>query len=388
MEESHTNPLGISLKRIRIAVSLFYVGQGVAFASWASRIPEIKEHLHLSDAGFGALLLALPAGQLCTMPISAKLVSKFGSKKILSITAPLYVVALTNLGLANTELQLAAFLFLFGVIGNMCNISVNTQGIEAEKLFAKPIMTSFHGAWSLANFAGALIALLMINLKITPYYHYWIIAGLIWINVLVNYKNLVPGKYARAKRKPKFFRKPEGILLQLGIIGFCSMATEGAMFDWSGIYFEKIVHAPKSIIVLGYASFMIMMALGRFFGDAFIIKFGRKKALQISGLTASAGLFISVFFPYLPTATLGFMLVGLGVSGIVPTVYSIAGKNTKVSAGVALAMVSSISYLGFLMGPPLIGFVSGLFNLRYSYALIACFGLLITFIVSKTKAIA
>ncbi|MBC7418830.1 MAG: MFS transporter [Pedobacter sp.] len=372
---------------MRVAVSLFYVGQGVAFASWASRIPEIKEHLHLTDAQFGALLLALPAGQLCTMPISAKLVTNFGSKKILTIVAPLYVLALTNIGLANTDWQLAAFLFLFGVIGNMCNISVNTQGIEAEKLFVKPIMTSFHGAWSLANFAGALIALLMINLGISPYYHYWIIAGLIWINVLINHKYLVPGKAARTERKPKFFTKPEGILLQLGIIGFCSMATEGAMFDWSGIYFEKIVMAPKSIVILGYASFMIMMAMGRFFGDRFVAKFGRKKTLQLSGLTASLGLFISVFFPYLPSATFGFMLVGLGVSGIVPTVYSIAGRNTKVSAGMALAMVSSVSYLGFLMGPPLIGFVSGLFNLRYSYALIACFGLLVTFIVTKIKAI-
>ncbi|MET4081508.1 MFS family permease [Pedobacter sp. UYP30] len=387
MENPLVTPLKKSITRTRVAVSLFYVGQGVAFASWASRIPEIKEHLHLTDAQFGALLLALPAGQLCTMPISAKLVTNFGSKKILSICAPLYVIALTNLGLANANWQLAAFLFLFGVIGNMCNISVNTQGIEAEKLYAKPIMTSFHGAWSLANFSGALIALLMINLGISPYCHYWIIAGLIWINVLINHKYLVEGKAARTERKPKFFTKPEGVLLQLGIIGFCSMATEGAMFDWSGIYFEKIVMAPKSVVILGYASFMIMMAMGRFFGDRFITKFGRKKTLQLSGLTASAGLFISVLFPYLPSATLGFMLVGLGVSGIVPTVYSIAGRNTKVSAGMALAMVSSVSYLGFLMGPPLIGFVSGLFNLRYSYALIACFGLLVTFIVTKIKAI-
>lgn len=387
MEHNLPGSLKISINRIRVAVSLFYVGQGIAFASWASRIPEIKQHLHLTDAQFGTLLLALPIGQLVTMPISAKLVTNFGSKKLLSITAPIYVVVLTTLGLANADWQLALSLFLFGMMGNMCDISVNTQGIEAEKLFIKPIMTSFHGAWSLANFAGALIALLMINLGVSPYYHYWIIAGFIWINVLLNHKYLISGTATRKERKPKFFVKPEGILLQLGIIGFCSMATEGAMFDWSGIYFEKIVIAPKSIVVLGYASFMIMMAMGRFFGDRFIAKLGRKKTLQISGLTASVGLFISVFFPYLLTATFGFMLVGLGVSSIVPTVYSIAGRNQKVSTGMAVAMVSSVSYLGFLMGPPLIGFVSGLFNLRYSYALIACFGLLITFIVTKIKAI-
>src|SRR3954469_3763634 len=124
-----------SLLRTRIAVSLFYFGQGIAFASWASRIPDIKHKLNLSDAGLGSILLALPLGQLCTMPVSAKLVTRYGSKKILTIAASLYVVALSNLGLAAYPWQLAVFLFLFGVIGNMANISVNTQGVETEKLY-------------------------------------------------------------------------------------------------------------------------------------------------------------------------------------------------------------------------------------------------------------
>jgi MFS family permease len=135
-----------SLRRIRVAVSLFYFGQGFGFASWASRIPDIKHTLHLSDAALGTILFALPAGQLCTMPFSARLVTKYGSKKLLTITAPLYVIALTNLGLAAAPWQLAAFLFLFGIIGNMANIALNTQGVETEKLYGRPINTSFHGA--------------------------------------------------------------------------------------------------------------------------------------------------------------------------------------------------------------------------------------------------
>lgn len=373
--------------RIRLAVSLFYFGQGIAFASWASRIPDIKHNLNLSDGELGSILLALPLGQLCTMPISGRLVTKYGSKKILTITAPLYVLALSNLGLAAAPWHLAAFLFLFGIIGNMCNIAVNTQGVEAEKLFVKPIMTSFHGAWSIAGFTGALIGLLMVNLHVIPYYHFWVIAVLIWINVFLNYKHLVPGKGSSTERKPKLFVKPEGVLLQLGIIGFCSMATEGAMFDWSGVYFKEIVKAPSSLVILGYASFMVMMALGRFLGDSVILKLGRKRTMQFSGFVISTGMFISVFFPYVITATLGFMLVGLGVSSIVPTVYSVAGKNGKVSAGMALAMVSSVSYLGFLMGPPLIGYISALSSLQYSYAVIGCFGLLVSFIVTKIRAI-
>lgn len=380
-------PAQSSPNRIRLAVSLFYFGQGIAFASWASRIPDIKHSLNLSDGELGSILLALPLGQLVTMPISGGLVTKYGSKAILTITAPLYVLALSNLGLATASWHLAAFLFLFGVIGNMCNIAVNTQGSEAEKLFGRPIMTSFHGAWSIAGFTGALVGLLMVNLHIVPYHHFWIIVALIFINVFLNYKHLVPGKGTGTERKGKLFIKPEGILLQLGIIGFCSMATEGAMFDWSGVYFKEIVKAPSSLVILGYASFMVMMATGRFVGDKIIAKLGRKKTIQISGLIISTGMFISVFLPYVVTATIGFMLVGVGVSSIVPTVYSVAGKNGKISAGMAIAIVSSVSYLGFLMGPPLIGYISALSSLRYSYAVIGCFGLFVSFLVSKMKAI-
>ncbi len=376
----------IRANRIRLAVSLFYFGQGIGFSSWASRIPDIKESLHLSDALFGSILFALPLGQLFTMPISGRLVTKYGSQKILTIVAPSYVFALCLLGISSSAWHLVFGLFIFGVIGNMCNISVNTQGIEAEKLFEKPIMSTFHGVWSLAGFTGALIGLAMINLNFSPIIHYEIVTVLICINVSLNYKYLVPGKSV-AGSSGSFFVKPEKTLFQLGLIGFCSMSAEGAMFDWSGIYFKDIVDAPASLVVLGYASFMIMMALGRFAGDKIISKIGRKRTVQYSGLTVFTGMSISVLFPQLVPATLGFMLVGLGVSCIVPTVYSAAGKNKKVSPSMALAMVASVSYFGFLMGPPLIGYISEMLNLQYSYAIIGCFGLLVAVLAAKINAL-
>ena len=375
-----------SLQRTRVAVALFYFGQGMGFASWASRIPDIKHNLNLSDAALGTILFALPAGQLCTMPFSARLVTKHGSKKLLTITAPLYVVALSNLGLAAAPWQLALFLFVFGVIGNMANIAVNTQGVETEKLYGRPINTSFHGSWSIAGFAGALVGLLMINLHIKPYQHFLIIMLLGWCNVFANYQHLVGGQPETATKRP-FFIKPQGSLLQLGIIAFFSMATEGAMFDWSGVYFKDVVLAPQSLVVLGYASFMVMMAAGRFIGDRVISGIGRKRTMQFSGIIISLGMALSVLFPYIITATIGFMMVGLGVSTNIPSVYSVAGKNEKVPPGIALAMVASVSYLGFLMGPPLIGYISALSSLRYSYAVIGCFGLLISFLVTRSKAV-
>ena len=165
------------------------------------------------------------------------------------------------------------------------------------------------------------------------------------------------------------------------------MASEGAMFDWSGVYFKDVVKAPSSLVILGYTSFMIMMATGRFLADYIISKIGRKRLLQICGVMISTGLFTSVLFPYLIPCTIAFMLVGLGVSSIVPTVYSAAGRHSKVPPGIALATVSSVSFLGFLMGPPLIGYISEIAGLRYSFAVIGVFGISISLLVSRIKAL-
>ena len=375
--------------RIRLAVALVYFSMGLSFSSWASRIPDIKTALHLNDALFGSILFALPVGQFLMMPFSGKLVTRYGSHRVLLFALPLYTICLSNIGLVQAGWQLAIALFLFGLSGNMCNISINTQGVAAERLYGRPIMASFHGGWSLAGFTGALIGLGMINLKVPPYAHFVTVILIVWTIVWINYPFLLRSKLSNASNEPrrKFFNKPDSVLLQLGIIGFCSMASEGAMFDWSGIYFKDVVKTPASLVILGYTSFMIMMATGRFVADYFISKIGRKRLLQICGSMISAGLFTAVLFPYLIPSTIAFMMVGLGVSSIVPTVYSAAGKHSKVPPGIALATVSSVSFLGFLMGPPLIGYISAAAGLRYSFAVIGVFGIGITLLVSRIKAL-
>lgn len=375
----------VSLRTMRIAVSSFYFCMGFSFASWASRIPDIKTSLHLSEAQLGTILLALPIGQLLTLPISGRLVTKYGSRTILSIAILLYAIELTNIGWAAKGWQLALALFVFGIVGNMTNISVNTQGVLAEKAYGRPIMTSFHGVWSMAGFAGALTGLLMMNFKLTPHQHFFVVAAMVFIIAFVARKYLIRGTTSAPKKK--LFARPEKVLVQLGIIAFCSMSAEGAMFDWSGVYFKEVVKAPHSLVILGYASFMIMMATGRFLGDRIIAEIGRKKLLQISGILIVAGLMTAVLFPYIITATTGFVLVGLGVSSIVPTVYSAAAKSSKVSPGMALAGVSSIGFFGFLLGPPIIGYIAQIAGLQYSFAVVAIAGLCITAIVSKLQVL-
>lgn len=372
----------LNKQRIRLAVSLFYFGQGLAFASWASRIPIIKASLQLTEAQLGTVLLMLPVGQLMTMPISGRLVSKYGSHSVLPVGACFYLVVLCLLSFAENVWHLGGALLLFGIAGNICNISVNTQGVLAENLYRKSIMSSFHGAWSIAGFSGALIGLATLNLQLSTSTHFYMITGLLLFNVFLNKKFLVEDTVGTSEKK-SFSFKPDKLLVSLGVIGFCSMATEGAMFDWSGVYFHDIVKAPENLTTLGYAAFMVMMATGRFIGDAVISRIGRQRTLQISGIFMFLGMMSAVVFPNLIWCTLAFMLVGLGVACNVPSVYSVAGTHKTISSGVALAMVSSVSYLGFLMGPPLIGYIAQLLSLRYSFGLFACFGLLMFVLTSR-----
>ena len=163
------------------------------------------------------------------------------------------------------------------------------------------------------------------------------------------------------------------------------MAAEGTMFDWSGIYFQKVVQAPPSLVTLGYSAFMGTMALGRFLGDGLVLRFGRKEILQASGVIIAAGLLLAVFFPSIVTATIGFLMVGFGVSSVVPIVYSQAGKSEKMSPGMALAAVSSIGFFGFFIGPPLIGFIAEAFGLQWSFGIIAILGFGTTVLAGFTK---
>jgi MFS family permease len=174
------------LNRIRLAMSFFYFGMGFCFASWASRIPSIKTVLDLSDGELGVILFALPLGQLTSLPFSGKIVTHFGSRKILLFALPFYALSLVTLGLASAHWHLALGLYFFGISGSLCNIAVNTQGVLTEQLFKKPIMGSFHGSWSLAGFFGALVGLCMVFLNLTVFQHFVVVFVIIGVLIFFN----------------------------------------------------------------------------------------------------------------------------------------------------------------------------------------------------------
>ena len=368
----------------RIAVACFFFIMGFCFASWASRIPTIQQKLALNETQLGMMLFALPIGLFISLPISGWMVAKKGSKKVACFAAISYAFILIGLGFASKTYQLVAALFLFGLAGNMANISVNTQAVGVENLYKRNIMATFHGIWSLAGFAGAATGTLMNGAAIVPGFHFVMVFAFSVLIFIAASPFLIKNDVKEGENPP-FFALPQKSLLTLGLIAFCSMLCEGAMFDWSGIYFKKVIMVKPSLVSVGYTSFMCTMALSRFVADYFTFRFGFKKIIQVSGLIIMTGLLLAVLLPYFYTATAGFLLVGIGVSSIVPLVYSAAGKSKILSPGIALASVSTISFFGFLIGPPLIGILAGISSLRLSFAVIAVMGLTVSILATFRK---
>ena len=295
----------------RIAVSCLFFMQGVCFASWTSRIPTIQEALQLSDAGLGLVLLSLPAGSLVALPFSGWLVSRYGSKRVSANALILYSLLLVLIGFVQSVWSLVAVLVLYGMAGNTSNIAINTQAVGVEARYGRNIMASFHGLWSLAGFMAGGIGSLMIAKQILPGPHFVIMASLIVLLMAVVFKYMLPDE-AKPQEKQRIFVKPDRPLLLLGVISFCCMICEGAMFDWSGIYFQKVVGAEAGWIGAGFTAFMCTMAAGRFVADRVAHRVGFKKTIQLSGILIAGGLMISVLFPFLLSAIIGFLLVTAG----------------------------------------------------------------------------
>jgi MFS family permease len=376
--------LTIQPRIYRIAVSAFFFIAGLTFSTWASRIPDIKNALHLTEAGLGLVLFALPVGQLISLPLSAWLSARFGTKLVMLIASLLYPLTLVLLSTTTSSTQLVLALLLFGLWANMINIAMNTQAVGVESLYGRSIMASFHGLWSLAGFTGAVLGSFFVSVGLTPLIHFSIICGITGMVALASFKSTLPNETSEDEAKPIFVKPDRGILI-LGLIAFSCMVCEGAMADWSGVYFQKVVETPAHFTTLGYVAFTATMALGRFVGDWLATRFGVQRMLQLSGSIITTGLLIAVIFPNLISATTGFLLVGFGVSSVVPIVYGLAGKSTTMSASTALAAVSTIGFLGFLIGPPLIGFIAQVAGLRLSFALIAMLGFGTTLLAAKVK---
>ena len=364
-------------------VALFFFVSGFGFATWASRIPTIQQQLHLNKEQLGAVLFALPVGLMGTLPVTGVLLSRFDSRRIMMIGAVLFNIMLCAIGFATHVWQLVLALFFFGVSRNLMNISVNAQSIGVQALYGRSIIARFHGIWSLAGMAAAGLGAGMVSFSISTAWHFGIVGLLLTGLCVYAFPGSLRQQPAARERRP-WFALPDRSLAKFGLISFASMACEGAMFDWSGIYFREAVHASRNVATLGFVVYMIAVTLGRLTGDRLANRFGIRTMLTYSGALIGAGLLMATFLPYVPTAGLGFILTGFGVSCVIPMIFSMAGRSAGMSSGSAIAAVSTVGYLGFLIVPPVVGYIAQHAGLPGAFGMLAAFGLSISGLVYFT----
>ncbi len=393
------NHVAYSKEHIRFAVLSFFLAQGLCFSSWASRIPDIKEIFTVNDALYwGIVLFMIPVGKFVAIPLAGYLVSKLGSRIMVQISIMGYALSLFAIGTALNIYMLGVFLFCFGVFWNLCDISLNTQGIGIERLYGRTIMASFHGGWSRAACLGALIGFIMIVSDVTPFWHFTLIAALILLLTMVSRRYLQDDVFTAEavedkSEKWQYIKRPEMLLIKLGLVGLFALVVESAMFDWSGVYFESVLQVPKSLQI-GFLVFMVMMTVGRFLANYAYRIWGKQRVLQLSGAFIFIGFFTSALLGSTVDSmalkvivnSFGFMLVGLGISSMVPTIYSLVGAKSKTPVGIALTILSSISFIGSLVAPLLIGAISQAFNMEYAYMVVGLLGLCILLMTTFSKA--
>jgi MFS family permease len=226
------------LARKRVAVAAYYFVPGVVFASWASRIPDVKQMLHLSNGQLGTVLFAIPIGQLLMMAFSGVLVSKFGSRKMILLAEVLYAFVLFCMGSSSTVFQLILSLMAFGMMANLMNIATNTQACLVEKMYGRNIMSSFHGLWSLGGFSGGIIGAVFANTLLPIEVHFGAVLVMSLLIIAFGFRYLVDDATAKAEEEdvPKFsFKTIDPILFLLGLMGFAGMFCEGTVYDWFDI---------------------------------------------------------------------------------------------------------------------------------------------------------
>ncbi|HVV05830.1 MAG TPA: MFS transporter [Puia sp.] len=372
----------LSPGRSRVMVAIFFFISGFGFSTWASRIPTIQQQLHLNEAQLGAVLFAMPIGLMLTLPVTGVLLSRWDSRIIMMGGAVLFNLMLSMIGFVTRSWQLVLGLFCFGASRNLLNISANAQSIGVQTLYEKSIIARFHGIWSLAMFGGATLGSVMVSFKVSPGWHFLLVGMSLILISCYAFPGSIPQQPV-AREKLPWFALPDKALLKFGLISFASMACEGTMIDWSGIYFRKAVNSSPTVATLGFVVYMTTMILGRLTGDRLTSRYGIKRMLTYSGVFIGTGLLLAALLPFPLTAGLGFMLTGFGVSCVIPMVFSMAGRSSGMSSGSAIAAVSTVGYFGFLLVPPMVGSVAELAGLRWSFGLMALFGIAITVLVQR-----
>ncbi|GHO70323.1 MFS transporter [Ktedonobacter sp. SOSP1-52] len=369
-----TQPM--ALRTARYAISLMFFANGMLLASWAARIPTIQQQLQLDPGPLGIALWGLAVGSLVAFSYVGWLIVHLGSRLTTTIAAIVCCCSLVLPALAPNLPLLWLSLMLLGMGNSVMDVSMNAQAASLEESYRRPIMSSFHGLWSVGALVGASGGSLMAWLNIMPLFHFLLVSGLLLLVVLLASRWLLPTT-AKPSEKTPVFARPTKALLGLGIIGFCSFMSEGAMADWSGVYLHRSLGTSAGLAALAFAVYSLAMAVARLLGDSITKRIGPVLHVRLGGFLAALGLGLALLFQQPILALVGLACVGAGLACLAPLVFSTASRMPNLAPGLALAAVATMSYTGSLVGPPVIGQVAELISLPYALGLLALLGLVI-----------
>ncbi|PAU45872.1 MFS transporter [Streptomyces albireticuli] len=367
-------PTDPDLRRLRTALTLFFALDGLLFAGWVVRIPAIKEQTGASAGDLGLALLGVSAGAVATMTVTGRLCRRFGSHPVTVAAGVLMCLGIALPSFAHSALALGLVLLVFGVAYGGLNVSMNSAAVDLVAALRRPVMPSFHAAYSLGGMLGAgLGGLIAGQLSVTR--HLLLLTGLgLVVSVLAGRALLsrpapVVDRVAPAKEpgaKPAGNRR--GLVAVLGLIALCDSYGEGALADWGALHLQQDLGARAGLAAVGYSVFALTMTVGRLSGTALLERLGQTRTLVAGGATASLGMLLGSLAPTAWMAIAGFAITGFGLANIFPVAIGRAGELAG-PGGVALA--STFGYGGMLLGPPAIGFLAEWFSLPTALTTVA-----------------
>lgn len=383
MEELIWKPKEKAVGKARIATSCIFLISGLGYSSWAPMIPYAKANLQLGEASLGMILLIFGIGGLAAMPAAGWAVHRFGSALITTLASLSMISLLPLLAIAPSWEILTLLLFVFGIADGALNVSMNSQSVTVETHAGKPILSSFHCLFSLGGLLGAGIMSLLLKQGMTLFASAMSLFCFMAIILLACCRNLLPSQADTRAETSKTFAFPSGRVLFYGTLCFILFLAEGSMLDWGAIFLCSVHLYDPALAGIGYAVFSIAMAIGRLFGDRMISRFGQVAIVKFGGFFAAIGLSLLVACPTNYLELLGFFLIGLGASNIVPIIFGAAGKLPNTSPSVALTVVITMGYTGMLLGPAFIGWIAEFASLPFAFGCVATLLFAVGFTASK-----
>jgi predicted MFS family arabinose efflux permease len=359
--------------RMRWASRTQFFCSGFVFATWGVHIPTVKAHYGVGEAELGLAMLAAGGGALLGLTQASRWIGRHGARRTAAVCGTTYALLLAGLLAMPSYAALLGLLAVFGVVTSAFDVAINTEAAQLELRDGRPLMSGMHGMFSLGGMVGAVTGGAALAAQLRPALHLLLVAAAMALAVLLSSRWMLPRAATAFASAGNGFRLPRGMLALLGALAALGLIAEGAIYDWSVLYLQQELGSPQQQAALAYASFSAAMALARFGGDAMRARFAPAVLLRGSALLAAVSMSVVLLtgLPWL--ALIGFAGVGVGFANVVPILFAASARVPGVEPARGIAAVSAAAYLGFMAGPPVIGFLAQLSSLTHALYLVVAF---------------